>query len=184
MSANTSYVSAGKPKIGGAFSVAATGTTLPTDASTALDNAFTNLGYISEDGLTEKMTRESEDVKAWGGDIVLSTQTEFGVKYSCTLIETLNVDVLKQVFGASNVTGTFAAGIAVNVKADELPEQSFVFDMVTRNSKKRIVIPKGKITEIGEVTYTDGDVTGYEITITAYPDATSNYVHQYILKNS
>ena len=184
MSANTNYVSVGKPKIGGAISVAVTGTTLPTDASTALDAAFSGLGYVSEDGLTEELTRTSTDIKAWGGDIVKSTQTEFGVKYKYTLIETLNIDVLKQVFGTANVTGTFATGIVVNVNAAELTEQSWVIDMLTNNSKKRIVIPKGKITEIGEVSYKDGEVTGYEVTITAYPDSTSNYVHEYILQNS
>ena len=51
--ANTvANVSAGKPAVGGAVFVAPTGTTLPTDATTALGSAFKALGYCSDDGLT------------------------------------------------------------------------------------------------------------------------------------
>lgn len=47
--ANTaSYVSTGKPGVAGGVWVAPLGTTLPTDATTALDTTkFTCLGYVS-----------------------------------------------------------------------------------------------------------------------------------------
>ena len=40
---NTANVAAGKPKVNGAIFVAPVGSTLPTDASTVLDEAFKNL---------------------------------------------------------------------------------------------------------------------------------------------
>lgn len=180
--ANTvTNVTAGKPKVGGAISVAPLGTTLPTDATTALASAFTSLGYCSEDGLTNENTRTSNDIKAWGGDIVLSIQDEKTDNFSFTLIESLNVDVLKQFYGENNVSGSLSAGITINVNSTELVEHAWVIEMVMRgNAVKRIVIPSGKITSTEEITYTDDEVSGLGVTITAYPDASGNTHYEYI----
>ena len=90
-------VSAAKPKIGGAISYAPVGTTLPTDAVTELNEAFTSLGYISEDGFKNSSSITSNKVKAWGGDVVLVVQSDSSDECSFTLIESTNPDVLKAV---------------------------------------------------------------------------------------
>ena len=66
--ADAKLVTVSKPKVGGAVWRAPLGTTLPTDATTALDKAFKSLGYISEDGMTNANSPESDSIKAWGGD--------------------------------------------------------------------------------------------------------------------
>lgn len=182
--ANTSTnVTVGKPKVGGAIWVAPTGTTLPTDATTSLASGFACLGYVSEDGLTNNIARTSEDMKAWGGDVVLSSQTEFADSFGFSLIETLNVDVLKAVFGSANVTGTLSAGIKISVNSKELESCSWVVEMITSNGAlKRIVIPLAKITEVGEISYKDAEITGYECTLKAFPDTTDNTHYEYIKK--
>lgn len=179
--ANTaSYVAAGKPKITGGVWYAPAGSTLPTDATTALDSAFVCLGYVSEDGVTVGMTRDSEDIKAWGGDTVMTTQTEFGETFQFTLIETLNIDVKKAIFGAANVTGTLANGLTTQVNSGELPAACWVFEMIQNSVPCRIVVPQGKVSEMGDTVYNDSDPIGYDITITALPDTAGNVSYEYL----
>lgn len=181
MAANNALnVSYGKPKVGGAVYVAPIGTTLPTNATAELDEAFTNLGYCSEDGMTNSMSIESEDIKAWGGDTVLRAQTSFDDTFGLTLIETLNLDVLKTVFGTDNVTGTLAEGIAVAVNGGERKNFSWVVDTIlTGGVLRRFVVPAAKITEIAEITYRDNEAVGYGLTVGAVTDTAGNTHYEY-----
>src|SRR5690625_2654209 len=180
---NAQNVTTAKPKVGGAIYTAPLGTELPTDAITELDSAFKSLGYVSEDGLTNENTPESEAIKAWGGDTVASVQTGKEDKFTYTLIEALNINVLKQVFGPDNVEGDLDTGISIKVNNKELQEHVVVIDMIMRgNILKRIVIPAGKVAEVGEISYKDEDPVGYETTLECIPDANGNTHYEYIQK--
>ena len=180
MSQTATNVTAAKPKTGGAAYVAPTSASLPTSTTAAL-TGFTSLGYISDDGMTNETASDQSDIKAWGGDVVLSSQAGKTDTFQFTLIEALNPDVLKEIYGSGNVTGTLSNGITVNVDSSEALERAWVVDMVMRNGvAKRIVIPSGKITEVGEITYKDDEAVGYEITITAFPDANGKTHIEYI----
>ena len=183
MAETVNYVSAGKPAVGGAVYVAPIGTTLPTNATSALDAAFKGLGFCGEDGLTNSNSPSTTDIKAWGGKKVLGVQEEKPDTFALKLLEVLNVDVLKTVYGDDNVSGTLTTGITVTANADDLEEKVWVIDMVMRNDAlKRIVVPSGKPTEIGDIVYTDSDAVGYEVTISAYPDANGNTHYEYIVQ--
>lgn len=174
-------VTAGKPKVGGSLYRAPIGTVLPTDATTALAEAFTCLGYISEDGLTNDNSPESENIKAWGGDTVLTVYTSKEDTFGFTMIEALNVEVLKTIYGDKNVSGTLSTGITVKANSADLDEYIWVVEMVLRGGVlKRIVIPDAKVSEVGTITYADGDAVGYETTLQCAPDAEGNTHYEYI----
>ena len=181
--ANTAnYVTAGKPRIAGSVYRGATSVTLPTTADAAISTTdFKSLGYISEDGVTNNNSPETEDIKAWGGDIVLNTLTGKEDKFTFKLIEAMNTDVLKAVYGDSNVSGDLSNGITVHAKAAENGGSAYVIDMVLKNNVlKRIVIPNATVSEVSEIAYKDNEAVGYQITLTAVPDASGNTHHEYI----
>lgn len=184
--ATAANVSVGKPKTGGAIYFAPVGTALPTDASTELDTKFKNLGYVSDDGLTNTSDMETEAITAWGGQTVLTTLTSKEDNFEFTLIESLNAEVLKAVYGSRNVTVDETTGlIKVTVNASEPESYSWVIDMImTNGALKRIVIPSGKVSEVGDVTYKDDEAIGYETTLACSPDASDNTHYEYILPAS
>lgn len=177
---SSSNVSAGKPKVTGAIFIAPVGTTLPTDSTTALATAFVELGYASDAGVVNSESRETETIKAWGGDTVLKPFTGKEDTFQFTLIEALNVNALKLVYGDSNVTGDLTNGISIKSAAEDLDYHSFVIEMVLNGAVKRIVIPSAKVTEVGDITYADGEAIGYDTTLSAVPDAAGGTHYEYI----
>lgn len=177
-------VTAAKPAVAGVCYVAPVGSTLPTDASTALDAAFVNLGYLSEDGITNSTDISSTTIKEMGGKSVLTIQESKNDSFGFTLIEALNPDVLKTLYGSSNVTGSLAAGLSVAAKSDELDESAWVLELVMRGDVlKRIVIPCASISEIGDISYTGSDAVGYEITLSVSADSSGVNHYEYLLKS-
>ena len=178
---DATMVSVGKPKVTGAIHRAAIGTALPTTATEALNVGFVDLGYVSEDGVTNNGSPESETIKAWGGATVCNVQTDRPDTYKFKLIESKNKDVLGTVYGEGNVTVDGSGNITVKATADEMTPYSWVIDMILKGGiAKRIVIPNGTISELGEIVYKDNEVIGYDVTITDVLDNAGAYHYEYI----
>ena len=182
---NANNVTAGKPRVAGSIYRGATSLTMPTSADASLASGFKSLGYISEDGVKNNNSPETEDIKAWGGDIVLNTLTGKEDKFTFKLIEAMSTDVLSAVYGSANVSGTLDSGIHVKANSTTNEAAAFVIDMVLKNNVlKRIVIPNATVSEVSEIVYADSKAVGYEITITAVPDASGDTHHEYIKQGS
>lgn len=171
-------VGVGKPKVTGAVFIAPAKTTLPTDASATLDTKFKGLGYMSEDGATIAEERDSEDIPAWGGDIVYTAQTSYKETIAFTPIE-INPEVMKAMYGEDNVK-VEEGKLTVTHNAAEIPELPLVIETAP-NSKTvtRYVVPRAKLTEKGDLSLNGSDPMGRELTFTALPDEDGNTMYEY-----
>jgi hypothetical protein len=174
-------VSFGKPKASGAVYIAPAGTPLPTTAWGALNAAFKGMGYVSEDGLVNSVESDTEEVNAWGGDLVLVGQTTFKEMFTVNMIET-NAEALKTYYGAGNVVVEGNGSITVKQTSQMLPHVVVVFELVMTGGRiKRIVVPDAQIADrSGEITYVDGEAVTYPAMFVAYPDANGQTHVEYI----
>jgi len=179
-------VSAGKPKVGGAIFLAPTSTSLPTTATETLNAAFAGVGYISEDGVTNTLNKDISKIKAWGGDVVLVLNNGLEDQFKFKMIQSMDSNALKAVFGDSNVTVTAAIGgtpakIDIKVNNNEQDAKAWVIETILNGgSLKRIVIPNAKVEAIGDIVYRDNEAIGFEITLAASADSSGNSHYEYI----
>lgn len=128
---------------------------------------------------------DSDKIKAWGGDTVLNYQKEKPDTFQMKLIEALNPEVLKTVYGDGNVSGDLTTGLTVKANSTAAEDRSWVVEMVlNQNVLKRIVIPCAKITEIDDIVYADEEAVGYDITVSATADSDGNTHYEYLKKSS
>ena len=174
-------VTVSKPKVGGAVYRAPLGTTPPTDATTALDKAFKSLGYISEDGLTNSNSPRVTASPRGAATRCCITRPPKTTPFGFMLIEAMNEDVLKTVYGDKNVTGTLADGLTVKATAVEAADSVWVVETILRGGAvKRIVIPCAHITGIEDIVYKDDEPLGYGVTLGATPDDSGVTHYEYI----
>ncbi|MBR4579685.1 MAG: phage tail protein [Lachnospiraceae bacterium] len=168
MANNAKMVSTGKPKTTGAVHWAPKGTGAPDSVTDALGAAFVDLGYLSEDGVSNG--RNNNSIKAWGGTDVIVIREET-VKFN--LMQSKDIPALKLAFGDDNVLVDSQTGeITIRSAADYSQEGVLVVDMIMRGGiPRRFVVPNASVSEVGDVTYKDNEAIVYPITVKANPDA-------------
>lgn len=146
----------------GAVYLAPLGTPLPTDSAEALNMAFVNVGYLSEDGITETPDEDVEEIRAWqNGDVVRTVMASHAIRYGFTMIET-NEASLEAYYG------NYDAG-NVRVTGKQPGRQCLVIETIDDDMLRRRVAEVAQVTERGEVQLVNADVTGYQVTLTCYP---------------
>lgn len=175
---NTANVSVGKGVVGGYFFTAATSATLPTDYTTAL-SGFTNIGFITDEGIEAAKDAEQTDFKDLNGDVIASEASSITRTIDLNFAE-MNADSLKEVFGQSNVTSA-SGKITVKHNNKAMPERAIVMELVLRDGRKwRRVIPRAKVTSWESMTVAATDLVTMGVTYTMFPNSSGDYMYDYI----
>lgn len=152
--------------ITGAVAYAATSEAAPTDAETALEGNWRDVGLLSEDGVVETRERSTNNIIAWqNSDIVRVTTTEASITVQFTMIQT-NPDTLALFYGAEVDA---VDGSVEIVPRESGGRRSVVVDYVDGDKMVRLYLPNAEVTEVEGPTLTAGEAAAYGVTLTGYP---------------
>lgn len=154
--------------VDGMVSTAALGATAPTSASSNLGSAWADTGYISEDGIEEENSQDTEKLKAWQNSKTVRTLVTGGeTTFKFTMLQS-NAETLKLYYGATvDANGSF-----VFDPTAERPTIAIVLDVIDGTNRIRKYAPEAQVTSIGTVTHKNGEGVAYEVTVTAYRNTT------------
>jgi hypothetical protein len=153
--------------------------TAPTDASSALDVDFVEVGAVSEDGIKESTSQDRTDVFIWqGATLARRIPGQFTKTFTFAAAET-SIFNLRLNYAGSTVSVT-GEGASVAEKAPATDIRAWVLHGTDGSTRKqRIYLPAAEITERGDVVWSSGEVTVYEWTLSAYTDTNSVVAYRY-----
>jgi hypothetical protein len=178
MASNPDFMRAGAAGV--AFT-GATGVTFPVGFA-APSTGWTDMGHISEDGLTATASEERKEWTPWGRSSPVRTQvTKAERTFKITCWETNKTTLglyYKQTTIVPDVTTTIMDFTDANALNQD--RRAFLFDVTDgANNLFRFAVPTGEVTGRGDVVYKTAELIGYELTITAYPGSDGVSVHSY-----
>ena len=160
----------------GALYIAAIGTTAPTNASAAWPAGWKELGYLSDDGVTETPTLDSEEIKAWqNGAVVRTPITGSRFNIGFTVIET-RYEVLELFYPGSVITQE--TGPPLETKLDiRLPlakPWAFGLDVIDGTMLERTILKRAELFERGERNNQNAAARGFPMVLSASPDSVTS----------
>lgn len=161
---------------------AVTGSTAPTDASTALAAAWKNAGMVAEEGLGGKVNTSSKDIKAYGSvQIQRKIVTESSLEFDIAFLET-NARVMELYWGLafnslSPGVGTGAFNFTFGTYTRQLV--AGVFDMIDGTNRMRIYCPQLEVTDRKDFKVSNASEISWGVTLTAYPNTSGVAMQTY-----
>ena len=150
--------------ISGAAYFAPTSTAAPTTAVAALDAAFLDLGYLSEDGVKVMPSKtDTSSITAW--------QSATEVRKAVTKVEnTLEFTAIEvNVNSLSLYTGVTVTGSSFTFGGPGTGRFSFVLDVIDGAEQYQLYVPEAEVTERKELVFKNGEPLSLPMTLTAYP---------------
>lgn len=169
---NTENVSTGKGLQGGYMFVAPAGTEMPTDNTSVLDEAFLNMGFLGDDGITFTDSSEADSFYDLNGDTIDTSSGSIEKSFTVVFRE-IKKDTLAVINGSANVTDTDGV-ITAHDKGPSDETHAVVFELRLKNGRKwRRCAANCKLGELGDMSFVYSDLVGREITMSVLKDATT-----------
>jgi hypothetical protein len=153
----------------GAVYAGPTSAAAPTSAVSVIPATYNDLGYISEDGVTETYDEDVQDIKAWqGGTIVRTLISSSKASLAFTMIES-KASTLELYHKGSTMESLGANGFKIDVKTPNVVRKRFILDVLDGATHLRLYVASGEVNERGEITYVNDETISYPVTVTCYP---------------
>lgn len=157
--------------------------TLPANGTDALGGDLSEVGAISEDGVTEATSQDRTDVFIWQNNtLARRIPGQFVKTWTFAAAET-NLVTLGVQFPGSTITQT-AEGVTVAEKPPVTDIRGWVLHGIDGTRGLRLVVPQGEVTERGDVVWSAGGVTVYEWTLSGYVDTSGVVAYRYYVDDA
>lgn len=150
---------------GGAVFYAPKGTSLPETHDEALDPLFVPVGILSEDGVSEGLSVDTNKIKGWpGGRTVRVTNTSTEKTFGFTMLE--NSPLAAKLYYGSDAPVTAGTGARIDIpEAIGIVDGAFVVEKHDGDTVERRCIENGQVSERGDRTANNEDADGKEVTV-------------------
>ena len=177
---STKNVSYGKFKAGAYFFVAPYGTPLPTDNTTALNEAFANMGFMGDDGFSFDNSVTTNTAQDANGDTIASDSAA-PTKTMTTTFREIKAASMKVVYGSDNVTDEDGL-LTIHDKGPNNETLSAVIEILLKDGRKdRKVIESCSPNQLGSESIVYNSLVGKQLTWSiSKGETTGDYMVDYV----
>lgn len=144
------------------------GATAPADVTTEINAAdFSDLGLLSEDGMTIARSDDIQSHFAWGGILVRKTRSKHERTIKVIALE--DNDVVFNLVNPGSTSETVGDLTTREYHTPTTDRRSFVIERIDGDIVSRLHVADGEILEVGDEESSDSGISTRELTITVYP---------------
>lgn len=151
---------------GGAVWLAPTGTAMPPDVATALNVAFVDVGYISEDGVTFRPSMTLTEIRAWQSRSVIARRNNTrDLMVSFVMREFKRSNLQLAMGGGVITTATLSSVYTPPASGGAIYERAMVIEWQDGAAMFRLTAPNVIVTELGEINLRATDAANLPVTL-------------------
>jgi len=165
----------------GGLWIAPQNTPAPADPVTTPADPWLPAGAISDDGTTFGFDEDSTDFTPWGLTSPFRTTITKSVRtLKFQLWETsrvINASVMFRLDPAALTPDEDGFTRYAETASPEPDRRAWYLLVLDGDTAKSLYVPQGEVSDRGDVVYKQDTISGFDLTITAYPDEVGNTVY-------